>query len=68
MTSVSWTQRGTHLAVGTNKGEVQIWDATHCRRLRTMSGTFYTNVTYTRVLFTVDTKKCLLVYYLFYRS
>ena len=24
VTSVSWTQRGTHLAVGTNKGEVQI--------------------------------------------
>eukprot|EP00392_Amoebophrya_sp_AT5.2_P005878 g5888.t1 len=26
VTSVSWTQRGSHLAVGTNKGEVQIWD------------------------------------------
>jgi len=38
VTSVSWTQRGAHLAVGTNKGEVQIWDATHCRKLRTMSG------------------------------
>lgn len=38
VTSVSWTQRGTHLAVGTNKGEVQIWDATHCRKLRTMTG------------------------------
>jgi len=38
VTSVSWTQRGAHLAVGTNKGEVQIWDATHCRKLRTMTG------------------------------
>jgi cell division cycle 20-like protein 1 (cofactor of APC complex) len=38
VTSVGWTQRGAHLAVGTNKGEVQIWDATHCRKLRTMSG------------------------------
>lgn len=38
VTSVSWTARGAHLAVGTNKGEVQIWDATHCRKLRTMSG------------------------------
>jgi len=38
VTSVSWTARGAHLAVGTNKGEVQIWDATHCRKLRTMNG------------------------------
>jgi len=38
VTSVAWTQRGTHLAVGTNKGEVQIWDAAHCRKLRTMTG------------------------------
>lgn len=38
VTSVSWTQRGAHLAVGTNKGEVQIWDSTACRKLRTMTG------------------------------
>jgi len=38
VTSVSWTQRGSHLAVGTNKGEVQIWDPAHCRKLRTMTG------------------------------
>jgi len=38
VTSVSWTQRGPHLAVGTNRGEVQIWDSVHCRKLRTMSG------------------------------
>lgn len=38
VTSVSWTQRGAHLAVGTNKGEVQIWDSTQCRKLRTMTG------------------------------
>ena len=25
--SVSWSQRGTYLSVGTNSGEVQIWDA-----------------------------------------
>jgi cell division cycle 20-like protein 1 (cofactor of APC complex) len=24
--SVSWSQRGTYLSVGTNNGEVQIWD------------------------------------------
>mmetsp|Transcript_35746 Transcript_35746/g.77255 ORF Transcript_35746/g.77255 Transcript_35746/m.77255 type:complete len:476 (-) Transcript_35746:310-1737(-) len=38
VTSVNWTQRGAHLAVGTNKGEVEIWDASQCRKLRTMMG------------------------------
>ncbi|KAJ6116405.1 hypothetical protein N7512_006130 [Penicillium capsulatum] len=38
VTSVSWIQRGTHLAIGTGKGLVQIWDAEHRRRLRTMIG------------------------------
>lgn len=38
VTAVSWTQRGAHLAVGTNKGEVQIWDSSQCRKLRTMTG------------------------------
>eukprot|EP00246_Nothoceros_aenigmaticus_P015858 TRINITY_DN6858_c0_g1_i1.p1 TRINITY_DN6858_c0_g1~~TRINITY_DN6858_c0_g1_i1.p1 ORF type:complete len:526 (+),score=59.29 TRINITY_DN6858_c0_g1_i1:154-1731(+) len=36
--SVGWTQRGTFLAVGTTSGEVQIWDATRCRKVRTMAG------------------------------
>ena len=30
--SVAWSQRGTYLSVGTDKGEVQIWDATKCKR------------------------------------
>ncbi|XP_062209682.1 protein FIZZY-RELATED 2-like [Phragmites australis] len=34
--SVGWAQRGTHLAVGTNQGKVQIWDAARCKRIRTM--------------------------------
>eukprot|EP00908_Phaeocystis_cordata_P018783 Transcript_30244.p1 GENE.Transcript_30244~~Transcript_30244.p1 ORF type:complete len:502 (-),score=194.39 Transcript_30244:197-1702(-) len=38
VTSVSWTQRGTHLAVGTSVGEVQIWDAAKCQTTRSMSG------------------------------
>lgn len=38
VTSVSWIQRGSHVAIGTNKGLVQIWDAEKCRRLRTMTG------------------------------
>eukprot|EP00898_Chlorokybus_atmophyticus_P004129 jgi/Chlat1/4717/Chrsp30S08926 len=36
--SVGWTQRGTYLAVGTNLGEVQIWDAARCKKVRTMGG------------------------------
>ncbi|KAG6084354.1 hypothetical protein E4U30_003213 [Claviceps sp. LM220 group G6] len=38
VTSVSWIQKGTHLAIGTGKGLVQIWDAEKSRRLRTMTG------------------------------
>ncbi|KAL6847515.1 hypothetical protein ACP4OV_022541 [Aristida adscensionis] len=34
--SVGWAQRGAHLAVGTNQGKVQIWDASRCKRIRTM--------------------------------
>eukprot|EP00471_Norrisiella_sphaerica_P014385 CAMPEP_0184498616 /NCGR_PEP_ID=MMETSP0113_2-20130426/39418_1 /TAXON_ID=91329 /ORGANISM="Norrisiella sphaerica, Strain BC52" /LENGTH=520 /DNA_ID=CAMNT_0026886213 /DNA_START=30 /DNA_END=1592 /DNA_ORIENTATION=- len=41
ITSVAWTQRGQHLAVGTQKGEVQIWDSIKCKRIRTMSGHQY---------------------------
>lgn len=38
VTSVGWAQRGSHLAVGTNRGELQIWDPTTSRKLRTMTG------------------------------
>lgn len=38
VTSVNWIQRGSHVAIGTGKGQVQIWDATCQRRLRTMTG------------------------------
>ncbi|KAI4327033.1 hypothetical protein L6164_019537 [Bauhinia variegata] len=36
--SVGWAQRGTHLAVGTSNGKVQIWDASRCKKMRTMEG------------------------------
>ncbi|KAG7541831.1 WD40 repeat [Arabidopsis thaliana x Arabidopsis arenosa] len=36
--SVGWALRGTHLAVGTSTGKVQIWDASRCKRTRTMEG------------------------------
>lgn len=38
VTSVSWIQRGTHLAIGTSKGLLHIYDTTNQRRLRTMTG------------------------------
>eukprot|EP00587_Corethron_hystrix_P002819 CAMPEP_0113296962 /NCGR_PEP_ID=MMETSP0010_2-20120614/25_1 /TAXON_ID=216773 ORGANISM="Corethron hystrix, Strain 308" /NCGR_SAMPLE_ID=MMETSP0010_2 /ASSEMBLY_ACC=CAM_ASM_000155 /LENGTH=755 /DNA_ID=CAMNT_0000149777 /DNA_START=566 /DNA_END=2830 /DNA_ORIENTATION=- /assembly_acc=CAM_ASM_000155 len=38
VTSVAWTQRGTHLSVGTNLGEVQLWDVSSCKKIRTMKG------------------------------
>ncbi|KAK4770656.1 hypothetical protein SAY87_031188 [Trapa incisa] len=36
--SVNWAQRGTHLAVGTSNGKLQVWDASFCKRVRTMEG------------------------------
>ncbi|GBF91790.1 hypothetical protein Rsub_04895 [Raphidocelis subcapitata] len=36
--SVSWSQRGAYLSVGTNGGDVQIWDAAKLKRVRTMGG------------------------------
>eukprot|EP00592_Proboscia_alata_P002680 CAMPEP_0194367690 /NCGR_PEP_ID=MMETSP0174-20130528/15823_1 /TAXON_ID=216777 /ORGANISM="Proboscia alata, Strain PI-D3" /LENGTH=761 /DNA_ID=CAMNT_0039143619 /DNA_START=157 /DNA_END=2442 /DNA_ORIENTATION=+ len=38
VTSVSWTKKGSHLAVGTNRGEVHIWDTVKCQQVRTMGG------------------------------
>ncbi|PNS13874.1 hypothetical protein CAC42_1365 [Sphaceloma murrayae] len=38
ITSVSWIQRGSHLAVGTARGLITIWDTVAKRRLRTMTG------------------------------
>lgn len=36
--SVSWIGSGTHLAIGTNSGLVEIWDTTTCKCTRTMTG------------------------------
>jgi cell division cycle 20-like protein 1 (cofactor of APC complex) len=38
VTSVSWIQRGTHLAVGSNHGTVQIWDVNRKKQIRDMGG------------------------------
>lgn len=38
VTSINWIGSGTHLAVGTLKGLVEIWDSTKMKCVRTMSG------------------------------
>jgi cell division cycle 20-like protein 1, cofactor of APC complex len=38
ITSVGWSVRGSHLAVGTNSGDTQIWDTNHCKMVRTLTG------------------------------
>ncbi|KAK1270575.1 Protein FIZZY-RELATED 3 [Acorus gramineus] len=36
--SVQWTREGSYLAIGTSLGDIQIWDGTHCKRIRNMGG------------------------------
>lgn len=38
VTSVAWSERGTHLAVGSSTGTVQIWDATKTQLVHTHEG------------------------------
>ncbi|ETV83057.1 hypothetical protein, variant [Aphanomyces astaci] len=38
VTSVAWSSHGTHLAIGTHHGDVQLWDAVLCLRIRVMTG------------------------------
>lgn len=38
VSSVSWTESGTHVAVGTAGGQTQFWDSTALTQLRTMDG------------------------------
>ncbi|XP_028403784.1 fizzy-related protein homolog [Dendronephthya gigantea] len=38
VTSVSWAERTGHVAVGTHRGFVQIWDATAQKKLRSLEG------------------------------
>lgn len=38
VTSVNWSKKGTHLAVGTNLGEVHIWDINKVKKVRTLEG------------------------------
>ncbi|KAF9129423.1 substrate-specific activator of APC-dependent proteolysis [Mortierella sp. 14UC] len=38
VTSLSWTSSASYLAVGTDKGDIQIWDVSVQKRIRTMTG------------------------------
>jgi cell division cycle protein 20 (cofactor of APC complex) len=38
VTSVNWGADGKHIAIGTNSAEVQIWDASQCKKVRTLRG------------------------------
>ena len=38
VTSVQWGADGKHIAVGTNGAEVQIWDASRLKQVRTLRG------------------------------
>ncbi|XP_027104408.2 B-type cell cycle switch protein ccs52B-like [Coffea arabica] len=36
--SVQWTREGSYISIGTNLGQVQVWDGTQCKRVRTLTG------------------------------
>ncbi|KAE8683106.1 Protein FIZZY-RELATED 3 [Hibiscus syriacus] len=36
--AVQWTREGSYISIGTNLGQVQVWDGTQCKRVRTMGG------------------------------
>lgn len=38
VTSLSWSNQGGHLSIGTKSGEVQIWDINHKRKVRALDG------------------------------
>lgn len=38
VTSVAWSTKGPHFSLGTNSGEVQIWDVNKMKRIRIMHG------------------------------
>ncbi|KAG0293538.1 substrate-specific activator of APC-dependent proteolysis [Linnemannia gamsii] len=38
VTSLAWTSSASYLAVGTDKGDIQIWDVAVQKRIRTMTG------------------------------
>ncbi|KAL8143657.1 hypothetical protein V2J09_016689 [Rumex salicifolius] len=38
VSAVQWTKEGSYISVGTNQGQVQVWDASECKKTRSMGG------------------------------
>ena len=38
VTSVQWSISGQHLAVGTNSGNLQVWDTVKCKMIKNLAG------------------------------
>ncbi|KAK3232057.1 hypothetical protein Dsin_003938 [Dipteronia sinensis] len=38
VSSVQWTREGSFISVGTNLGQVQVWDGMQCKKVRTFGG------------------------------
>nr|XP_033513027.1 protein FIZZY-RELATED 3 isoform X1 [Nicotiana tomentosiformis] len=36
--SVQWTREGSYISIGTSLGQVQVWDGTQCKKVRTLGG------------------------------
>ncbi|KAM4078283.1 hypothetical protein ACB094_09G025400 [Castanea mollissima] len=36
--SVQWAREGSYISIGTNLGQVQVWDGTQCKTVQTMGG------------------------------
>ncbi|XP_019151183.1 PREDICTED: protein FIZZY-RELATED 3 [Ipomoea nil] len=36
--SVQWTREGSYISIGTSLGQVQVWDGTQCKKVRTFGG------------------------------
>lgn len=36
--SVQWTREGSYISIGTSLGQVQVWDGTQCKKVRTFAG------------------------------
>ena len=38
VTSVNWAPSGPYLSIGTNSGDLQIWDSVKLKKLRVLTG------------------------------
>ncbi|XP_047330766.1 protein FIZZY-RELATED 3 [Impatiens glandulifera] len=36
--SVQWTREGSYISIGTSLGQVQVWDVSECKKIRSMGG------------------------------